>query len=844
MAVLGSVLVAAGIKDPADLGDMKGISEERRKRALKVLAGRTVDLKVVTENESAMVQHEAVSEILKACYATPRIDIAHIEPFLEKHGSMVFPCERVDTPENRRLLTIRVQRAVAGVLPAAVPVTQTKRFRRAHRKKGTEVTSAEEFEAVVMELVQLGEVEKNRRAQERIEAASKRAKVTFGGNMTGAETSGSERSGAGGFGGAMTGADSGSGSGQEPDIIDGPSMDVWSKWSAGDLVKYVLSQNTSLWTGLGTGVTVKLITDWRMDGKTLASVTQNGWSADLDLGISDSLVTDIAVPILRKLVMVEGSGSRGVEFGKGTKEHDGTGGGSDVCDKKFGRVNRGVTGNDILRYPSKRTAWHGQPVMWLEKSSEAFADDGAGDPSALVLERFGVLTTSKNVNGSGPKFLRQAAIRDIEDSWIDVSQAASALAAMQQYVDTPQGHGKEVDMVGLLSDVSDQEASWKQNRGPKGERKKHETKELKEVLEECAARGAISGAGDHPTSFTDAGIQSGTDMRTYLCAVNLGGKSLSNVAEHEAERECLRLTRKKLLRFDCAPTDRQIIEIQNFSGSMTNLACLNPVKKETGMLSASTKGTKTVIVQRNGEMEVDEVEVDGRKQKSIVTQAMAKFALRRCADIWATKHGQKYGDARYLEFLKMFDDVMQGSFSSDSVKPIAEIITAAWQHMGGALMQATREVKGIHQHAGFELSLVSAIPAEWASDIRSEIIMDCRLEWIDMRCSQSKADGGKGPGRGRRGRLGDDEGPPRDTGDQQQKASQVEAEALQKHGFKDMKSAKRDFLKDEGNRNKCWWACSSVGKELGGCPFNDCKFESSHPDGEGSKKRKAKRKGN
>jgi len=57
---------------------------------------------------------------------------------------------------------------------------------------------------------------------------------------------------------------------------------------------------------------------------------------------------------------------------------------------------------------------------------------------------------------------------------------------------------------------------------------------------------------------------------------------------------------------------------------------------------------------------------------------------------------------------------------------------------------------------------------------------------------------------------------------------------LRKVGFDTLEDAKEDFLKNDKNKNKCFWACSKAGEALGGCPFTDCTFADSHP---GRKKR-------
>jgi hypothetical protein len=846
MAVLGEVMVGAGIEDPEDIGDLKSCDDERRRVALKVLAGRVMDVKVATENNSAMVKNTLVTEILKSCYATPTVILSHIEPFLEKHGSMIFPCERIDSDLNRRLVTIRFLRVVCGLLKCLPPQTAARNLRMQMRKIGKDVTTAEEMEAVIMQFVQLGEDEFIRREKDRDAERSKKPRRGFSGNVTGAE-SGEESGVEGlGIGGAVTGAESSEGE-EDMLVVIGPERSLWRAWSAADLAKYVMGQSTMAWEAVGAQTKLDMLGSWKLDGSKLDNATTHGWpSHQLDLtaqmGIKDQLALDVAMPILRALVR---GGAKKASFASSAKAHDGLGGDAEATgalSMKFGRSGRDVSGADIKRYPSKRTAWHGLPVMWLERNPAAAADNGNGDPSPLMLERVGVLTSSKNVNTAGCMFLRQPANRDIDDSWVDVDQAVAGLKTMQEYIDTRQGQGSAVDMLSLLSDVSDQESRVATTKGPKGERKKYELKEIKEVLDEAAARGHET--GDNPTAFTSSGIQSGTDQRTYLCAVNLGGKSLRNIAEHEAEAECLRLTRLRLLKFDCCPSNINIIEIQNFSLTMTNLGCLNPVKKELRMVSPDAKTKKTIIVQKDGQMEVEEVECDGRKQKSIVNKAMADFALRRCHDIWVLKHGKEYGNTRLLEFYKMFDDVMEKTVASDSIKPVAEIMTLAWEHMAGALLAATRRAQaaGTMQHAGFELSTISAIPQDWAMH-RAEIILECRLEWVDRRCSAGQ---GQGKDRkGGRGRIGDRDAPPKGGGNSGQ--SEVEKAALEKHNFGSVDEAKRDFLKTEENRSKCWWACSPVGKMLGGCPFPDCKYASTHPKkggrGKGGGKGKTKEDG-
>ena len=52
---------------------------------------------------------------------------------------------------------------------------------------------------------------------------------------------------------------------------------------------------------------------------------------------------------------------------------------------------------------------------------------------------------------------------------------------------------------------------------------------------------------------------------------------------------------------------------------------------------------------------------------------------------------------------------------------------------------------------------------------------------------------------------------------------------LKEHGYKTLDDAKKEFREKNGNKKKCFWACSELGKALGGCTFEECRFLDSHP---------------
>jgi hypothetical protein len=53
--------------------------------------------------------------------------------------------------------------------------------------------------------------------------------------------------------------------------------------------------------------------------------------------------------------------------------------------------------------------------------------------------------------------------------------------------------------------------------------------------------------------------------------------------------------------------------------------------------------------------------------------------------------------------------------------------------------------------------------------------------------------------------------------------------ALRRVDFSSMEEAKKDFLSKNGNGRKCFWACSPIGRMVGGCQYDKCKFKATHP---------------
>lgn len=203
---------------------------------------------------------------------------------------------------------------------------------------------------------------------------------------------------------------------------------------------------------------------------------------------------------------------------------------------------------------------------------------------------------------------------------------------------------------------------------------------------------------------------------------------------------------------------------------------------------------------------------------------------------------------------------MAQNCASEAIRPVSEVWASVWKDLPGQLFRAARAAEATGVHAGCSLAMIDIMPEQWALR-RSELVMDLKLEWIqdlatkvdtvvgssknNARLSESDLNaiakrvvsmGGGGGAQG--GGSGNSNGGAnkgkggkrkRKAGEQSAGGSSEVSEALKAAGFKNLFAAKADwFGKDEVNRSRCWWACSPLGKELGGCTIADCKFKDTH----------------
>ena len=186
----------------------------------------------------------------------------------------MFEDERGISDENRRLLTMRLQRAMAERMKAAPRRSLIKGLVQKLRDgmeqdPQREVTSPEMFEKVVCQFEELGEGELRLRAKEAAEEERANQRNLTAGLMTagdttsnGEETQSKRRR----VGGAMTEGETEEDSEVEATVVSRPpARSVWQRWSAAEVLAHYANS-----TGLEETLTLKDQEEWQISGEILA----------------------------------------------------------------------------------------------------------------------------------------------------------------------------------------------------------------------------------------------------------------------------------------------------------------------------------------------------------------------------------------------------------------------------------------------------------------------------------------------------------------------------------------------------------------------------------------------
>ena len=514
----------------------------------------------------------------------------------------------------------------------------------------------------------------------------------------------------------------------------------------------------------------------------------------------------------------------------------------------FGAGAQKWSAKEIASKPCRRTAWQGLVVMWLDTLSR--------------VARFGLLFRSRVTHGMVQFLMQPAGSADCEEWW-SLEKSLQGIASYKDHVTMLQANGSDgaVDLFHMLRDVSKETSGSRTN--PRDKLQASDEKDLDRILEEAARRSA--GGAKYPLGFHADGIKSGADQRTLLLAVNLGGREGLKVVNSEVMQSIIQQVRVKLDPKLCQPSDADIVHFVFGSKRANDFSVFNKCNKLLRMTSATpTKQVQQLQSSGGGEAvsTILTVDRDDRKRRSIATLQDAHFANMRWFECLEAVHGPRLARQWWISMAQMQDDLLAQNCASEAIRPETEVWASVWKDLPGQLFRAARSAEATGVHAGCSLAMIDIMPEQWALR-RSELVMDLKLEWMQdlatkvdtvvgsskkgARLSESDLNaitrrvvsmggGGGGKGDGNGNNKGGGAGKGKGSKDNNRKASEQSAggssevsEALKAAGFKNLFAAKSDwFGKDDVNRSRCWWACSPLGKSLGGCTIADCKFKDTH----------------
>ena len=811
---------------------LAGISEEGeeieddhedRLRVVKAAAVRAMDLSLIEKKKSTGCAKSWASATVLAANAKKEFIAEDVIGALEARDQRVFEDEKDGSVQSRRLLIMRLQRAMAERMTTA-PRRELIKQLVAEKREGMtgegvgEVSTPDQFHSLVSEFEQLGEVELQLRAKEAAEVQQAETRKASGGFMTsGGDTSetGEPRAKRFKSGGGMTGGETSDSEVEQQASSRPPAREDWSTWSAAQVFDFFAKSS-----GLGGELTVTDREGWGVTGAALVSCS-SGRNVAENCTLSESQkvrVQQVFDPFFRRIT-----------FGKQTGASDGSVGQLKKpgrnSDPVFG-VTKGnqFSGKQVAQNPVLRRFWLGALVMWLDEGRE----------------RIGQIASAEN--GSHVTFRIEPADAMASDVHWSIEQAVQGMKSYNELVDRRQDEGQGVDLFSLVRETSSGGSGLE---GPR-KRIKKETRKVEEVLVEAAQQ--LAEGNKFPLSFSAKGLESGEDLRLLLLAVNGGGAGARTVADSEVGQQIIVTARENLAKHGSVPSNLEIIYAAFASRQFTGLECFNVGKD--GAESIPEAKTRIEIV--DGKMEVIEVHKDSRAKRFISTQEQNNFALLRWKSCLVAAHGEELATKWYMNMVRMQDDITVMEVPSNVIRPMRDIWAATWAEIPGKLSAAARRMEKMQAdetvkrkgavetykgrcgylgevmlHAGATAGEVSMVLKNWHTKM-DEICMMARLRWMNTLC------GSVGKRELKTGRLALDEMPrgPKGTKSKKKKGTGEMPtgkifDVLKDNNFENLAAAKKDFVDGRGNKGKCFWACSRVGKQLGGCDFDTCKF--THP---------------
>ena len=478
-------------------------------------------------------------------------------------------------------------------------------------------------------------------------------------------------------------------------------------------------------------------------------------------------------------------------------------------DTKYGMLpERRFSAKDIAKRPELRQAWLNCHVLWLHQGRE----------------RLGKVVGSKV--GSAVKFRIQPSHGEEGDFLWTIEQTVQGMEGYLDLVRDSQRSG-DGDQLGATLREADRIGGGARE-GPK-EKMKQDKRTIDAILDAAALRYAGNNS-ERPLAFSKEGLRSGEDLRVLLNAVNVGGAETKKVVHSMMGQQVLRQAREDLRKHMSNPSDMDILYSVFGSRQLESLACFNVVTEEI-----QTK-EKHVMVTEEGMLKLASKIPDKRVSKTINSKDQNNFALARWVACLRVVHGDALATQWYTSILKMQDDIMVKD-TGTTVPQLQAVWRAAWQELTLKLKGAARRVE-IQQlqmavtdvHAGEEAGKVQVQLQNW--DRRKiELVMEAKFQYMRQFSADSSGGGGgkKQTGAGSSAPKKKQQKQKKQKGNGKSAEDRTMTRKLKEHGFNTLDEAKKEFREKTGNKKKCFWACSEVGKALGGCTFEECIFLDSHP---------------
>jgi hypothetical protein len=721
------------------------------------VAGRAVDAKILKVSESSGIARSWAYAAGRAAWEDETaINRGHVVAYLEKRGAIVFEDEKVgysgEEMAQGKLLMMRLQRVMADQLGVAPRPKLLRNWVKAKRDKGEWAVDSEAFEAVVDECLALAKNETElreldaKKAKEAAEAKARKDALSSAGEDSDSDAEGGVEPDA-----KRARLDALSSAGEtsedEEEKVESfeqagvglpkvPPPQVWGAWSTTDAFAFLATSMAAARSPLSFGADD--VAKWHLTGKVLEACSSGNEVAE-QCGLDDRELKSAVAAAFERLFKKKLRLSFG---GHGTS--DGSfhalrpeGATSTAVNQKtkFGSGVQKWSAKEIASKKARRIAWHGMIVMYMEDE----------------VERFGMLYTSRVRAGGIVQFKMQPMEPTASDEWWPIEKALQGIANHYDHVTTLQNSGEgEVDLFHMLRKAAKGNGGARLN--PQRRLKDSTTSDLDRILEEAATNYSPDG-NPHPLAFDQGGIRSGADLRVLLLAVNLGGREGQKVVNSEVCQTLITVCRAKLGPKDSAPPDTDIINFVFGSKKADNYAVFNKCNKRMKMASSTpTKQVQQLHATSGGETisQIVNVGTDDRKKQSIQTLQDARFASMRWMDCLKVFHGTELALRWWSTLEQMQDDLLATNCASEGIRPVAEVWSAVWTDLSGALFRAARAAERDGTHAGVAAGAIDLMPADWSLR-RAELVMDLRLEWMQALAAKIDTATASQPTRG--GRL-------------------------------------------------------------------------------------------